>query len=106
MNSCRVFLQHEFAQAFFDEALHPDTAELSRRDSFISELTRTCQYWNEGSDLVSEIPDIDVAALLCPDSVYRAIKMVSFSMQPIIGMEIEKYQSTDYSVELMLEVAA
>lgn len=63
MSSKIIFLQHEYAEVFFHEALHPDAEELNRRDNFLFELSQTCQYWRDGSDLVSKIPDIDIAAL-------------------------------------------
>ena len=57
---CRIKLQHEFAQAFFDEAMHPDTEALDRRDRFFAEAEKSCPYRNEGNDLVAEIPDINL----------------------------------------------
>ena len=59
-----IRLQHEYAARFFEEAMNPDIEELQQRDAFFESLERECPIRVEGTDLVSEIPDIDVATLL------------------------------------------
>lgn len=59
-----IRLQHEYAARFFEEAMNPDLEELRQRDAFFAILEQECPVHTEGTDLVSEIPDIDVAALL------------------------------------------
>lgn len=61
---CRVLLQHEYAQAFFDAALHPDLEELRRRDRFFEQIAQDTPYYDDDGDLVTEIPDIDVKLLM------------------------------------------
>ena len=100
-NSCRVYLQHEYAHNFFYSALHPNVDELRRRDAFFAELENTFRYWSDGSDLVAEIPDIDVASLACADEGYLGFRPPAFSTQPMVIIEGMCYRS-----ELMLNVAA
>lgn len=64
--SCTVRLQHTYAQSFFDAAMHPDLDELQRRDDFLAELEAAYPIHTEGTDIVAEIPDIDITALMVP----------------------------------------
>lgn len=59
-----IRLQHEYAPRFFEEAMNPNMEELRQRDAFFANLEQECPIRIEGTDLISEIPDIDVVALL------------------------------------------
>lgn len=59
-----IGLQHRNAARFFEEAMHPDLEELQQRDAFLAKLERECPVRTEGSDLITTIPDIDVAVFL------------------------------------------
>ena len=59
-----IRLQHEHAKKFFEDALQPDIEELKRRDSFLARLQQECPVYTDGTSLITEIPDIDIAALL------------------------------------------
>lgn len=63
-SSCTIRLQHERAQSFFDEAMHPNLDELHRRDDFLADLAITYPVCTEGTDLVVKISDIDITSLL------------------------------------------
>lgn len=53
-----IRLQHEYAARFFDEAMSPDMNELQQRDVFLEKLEQECPIRVEGTDLISEVPDI------------------------------------------------
>lgn len=55
-----IRLPHEF----FEEAMRPDIEELKRRDAFLTRLQQECPIQTDGMDLITEIPDVDVATLL------------------------------------------
>lgn len=55
---CTVYLQHEYAKSFFDDAIHPDLNELARRDAFLEKIHQELQIYVDGSDLVAEIQDV------------------------------------------------
>ena len=44
--------------------MHPDIEVLRRRDTFLARLDDECPIWIEGSEIVMEIPDVDVTALM------------------------------------------
>lgn len=102
MSGSRIFLQHEYAAAFFDRALNPDLEELRCRDVFLSDLAQTCPYWREGTDLVSEIPDIDIAALCRRQIMEYECKHVLSSTYKLTMTEDEMC----YSIKQSLDVAA
>ena len=62
--SCTVRLQHASAQSFFDEMVHPDLERLRRRDDFLAKIEAAYPIRAEGTELVAEIPDINIAALM------------------------------------------
>lgn len=78
-NGNRVLLQHDLAQHFFYESLHPDADELQRRDLFISEIERECSYRDDGNDLVAEIPDIDLNKTFPSYNIYQSSYSFLFS---------------------------
>lgn len=51
MYGCRIELQHDQAQAFFEEALHPDLEELQRRDAFLEQLEQEMNLQIHGSSI-------------------------------------------------------
>lgn len=57
--SNRVLISRRSAQSFFEEARHPDSEMLRRRDAFFAYLDANCIYRHEGGNLVMEIPDLD-----------------------------------------------
>lgn len=61
--SCRIYLQPDYAETFFNNALHPNYDYLSSRDEFIARESEVHPYWMEGDRVVTEIPDIDWDAL-------------------------------------------
>lgn len=71
---CTILLRHEDAQAFFEETLHPNLAVLERRDAFFKEIDGKISGRTEGTDLVEDIPDIDISSLLGCGKAYRPLK--------------------------------
>lgn len=59
-----IRLQRKYAQGFFAGIRQPDLGNLQRRDAFLAELAAECPVRMEGTDLIVEIPDLDVAALM------------------------------------------
>lgn len=59
-----IRLQHEHARDFFESLAHPDIEALRRRDAFFAELDREYPMRTDGTDLIMEIPDIDIEKLL------------------------------------------
>ena len=60
MNAYRISLQHDYAASFFEEALHPSVAELRQRDAFLEELDTAIPNEIIGTNIVAEIPDIEL----------------------------------------------
>lgn len=75
-----IRLQHEYAMRFFEEAMNPDMEELRQRDAFFANLEQECPVHIESGDLVTEIPDIDIAALLGSRSGYIAVNDDSYKV--------------------------
>lgn len=75
-----IRLQHEYSMRFFEEAMNPDMEELRQRDVFLANLEQECPVRIESSDLVAEIPDIDIAALLGSQSGYIAVNDDSYEV--------------------------
>ena len=65
---CRILLQHDQAQRFFEEAMNPVMEGLQRRDAFLATLNAECPIRMEGSEIVMEIPDVDITALMDDES--------------------------------------
>lgn len=55
-----IRLQHEFASRFLEEAMNPNMEELRQRDAFLERLEQECPVRVVGTDLVSEIQDIQI----------------------------------------------
>ncbi len=75
-----IRLQHEYAMRFFEEAMNPDMEELRQRDVFFAKLEQECPVRIENGDLIAEIPDIDIAALLGSQSGYIAVNDDSYEV--------------------------
>lgn len=71
---CRILLKHGEAQTFFEKAMHPDIEPLERRDSFFARIKEELSCRVDGTDLVEDIPDIDISSLLTPKDVYSPAK--------------------------------
>lgn len=56
----QVVLRGETARNFFYAARHPDREELRRRDQILAEIEQNFSYREDGTDLVMDIPDIDL----------------------------------------------
>ncbi len=82
VNGCRVLLTHDAAQSFFDEAMHPDMESLERRDAFFAALHEELSCRMDGTDLIEDIPDIELSSLPNVDT-YSSVKnfIVSFSLR-------------------------
>lgn len=78
---CTVRLRHGDAQAFFEAAMRPDLEELRQRDAFLAALERECPVRAEGDGLVTQIPDMDVSALLGDKAEYIAAYTLSVHTQ-------------------------
>ena len=65
--SNRVLISRQSAQSFFEEARHPDSETLRRRDAFFAYLDANCIYRHEGGNLVMEIPDLDAETVTRSD---------------------------------------
>lgn len=75
-----IRLQHEYAMRFFEEAMTPDMEELRQRDAFFANLEQECPVRIEGSDLVAEIPDINIVALLGRQRGYIVVNDDSYEI--------------------------
>lgn len=106
MYGSTILLQHEYAQSFFEEAMCPDIEELERRDAFLTRLQQECPIHTEGTDLVTEIPDVDIAMLLSDKSSYVSVNVSSYHKISINEIDNEKYRLLAYDPRLMLNVAA
>nr|WP_325305117.1 hypothetical protein [uncultured Dysosmobacter sp.] len=71
---CRILLKHGEAQTFFEKAMRPDIKSLERRDSFFMRIREELSCRVDGTDLVEDIPDIDISSLLSPKDVYSPAK--------------------------------
>jgi len=103
----RVFLQHEYAQMFFEAALHPDLEELRRRDRFFEQIAQETPYYDDDGDLITEIPDIDVELLMEVGKQYQQLK--DFQCNFSFWFEKETMvseQSSDYKVGIGQNIAA
>jgi len=88
-----IYLQHEYALHFFEEAIHPDIEELKRRDSFFESLQQEYSIRVEGTDLIFTIPDINISMLL--QNKYVSIDSVGFDSMFIKSSYInESYDTT------------
>ena len=94
---CRIRLQHDLAQSFFNDALHPNMDELRRRDSAIAELDKVHPFRNEGTDLVAEIPDIDIEALLDGANIFYRYR---------VDLQVNTSYVSMFTVGPMVDVAA
>lgn len=60
MNNGVIRVSHQF----FEDAMHPDLEELRRRDEFFHRLDTEMNLRYEGDDMIVDISDIDVEALM------------------------------------------
>lgn len=94
--NCRIYLHHDSAKELLNEILHPDIDLLRSRDKAIKELDSVHPYRHDGTDLISDIPDIDVLALMEPNtlnSIYIQVKV-----------DIEN--RSNYYISSLIDVAA
>lgn len=98
-----IRLQHEYATRFFEEAMNPDMDELRQRDAFFANLELECPVRIEGSDLISEIPDIDIAALLGLKKEYIAVNEDSYEVS-ITEKNREKHGRLAYGTMTMVTI--
>lgn len=77
---CTVLLQHNEAKAFFEEARHPNLEALQRRERFFEEIQQTLHLRREGSDLITTIPDLDIAALMAPLTTYQTKNTLCYEL--------------------------
>lgn len=64
LNGSTIRLQHKYAQKFLGEAIRPDIEELRQRDAFFANLEQECSVRIEGCDLITEISDINIVAIM------------------------------------------
>lgn len=62
--SARILLEHERAKEFFEQTMHPDLDELRRRDAAIAKMNAECPIRVEGTSIIVDIPDIDIASII------------------------------------------
>lgn len=101
-NTYRIALQHEYARDFFNSALMPDFEELDRRDAFLSSISAHIEYKSNGN-MTTEIPDIDVRALMAKKDKYLQIG----EFLSCIALEFDKTEEFEaYSVINEQDIAA
>ena len=103
-SSCNFYLKYGRAQAFYEEAFHPNLDALKRRDDFINTANREQPYWHEGKDLVSEIPDIDIDTLLAQKIEYQNVFVLEVPVK--IEMTSHVLESFEISTNTALATAA
>lgn len=102
-----IRLQHEYAMRFFEEAMNPDMEELRQRDAFFANLEQECPVHVESGDLVAEIPDIDIAALLGSKGGYIAVDDDSYGVSVDEKSQNQQSHSAYCAISiLMIKIAA
>ncbi len=56
-----IKIPHEAMPSFLEEAMNPSTKDLIKRDKFLERIEKDLHCRMDGSDVVSEIPDIDIS---------------------------------------------
>lgn len=106
-SNCVIRIEHEYAQSFFDEAMHPDLDELRRRDAFLAELEETCPVHIEKEDFVVEISEIDIISLLSEPETGGYILVGSAIYQsPLLEVPAPNQYNAIYSNSSMCSIAA
>lgn len=105
MYGCRIELQHDQAQTFFEEALHPDMEELQRRDAFFEQLEEEMDYQIDGANITIEIPDVDIDALLNEGKAYIQTDNFLYVSALNITDGVES-QDHAYTIKASIDVAA
>lgn len=105
MYGCRIELQHEQAQAFFDDAAHPDIEELRRRDSFLEQLAQESNFQMRGLNATAEIPDINFDMLFSAEDAY--IPIVDLPCTLTLGTTVNiQNRDTAYLIRPIIDIAA
>lgn len=97
-NSCRIDLEHDFAASFFENAMHPNVEELQRRDAFFSRMQEEFPCWVEGTDIVAEIPDFDIAELICVPNKYPIVVDQAYEFTLSLPFEKSKHQGVNIMI--------
>lgn len=105
MYGCRIELQHDQAQAFFEEALYPDLEELQRRDAFLEQLEQEMNLQIHGSSIIMEIPDVNIDMLLNTEKTYISIEDLPCTLALGTTVNIEKRVSA-YTIRPTIDIAA